>query len=95
MQAAPVTYKTVVLVCTNERLDGTACCADRGSLDLHKKLKETIKAIDPTVRVIRSSCLNNCKDGPTVAVMPANKWFVGVEEKDLEEIVAFVTGSRE
>ena len=91
MLPAPVTYRSVVLVCTNERTDGKACCAARGSLDLHKKLKEAIKAIDPTVRVIRASCLNNCEAGPTVAVMPQNKWFVGVEEKDLEEIVALAT----
>ena len=84
-------YRKVVLVCTNVREDGTECCGAKGSVDLHKKLKEAMKAADLTVRVSKSGCLDRCSEGPTVAIMPDDLWFGSVSEADIPEIVKMAT----
>jgi len=80
-------FRKLVLVCTNERTDGTACCAMNGSLEVHKKLKEAIKAADPTIRVSKSGCLDRCQEGPTVVIMPDNIWLGRVTVEDIPEIL--------
>ncbi len=87
MQTLPIIHRKLLLVCTNERLDGRECCAMGNAVELHKKLKEAMKAVDLTVRVSKTGCLDRCKDGPTVVLMPDNKWFGGVTEVDIPEIV--------
>lgn len=80
-------FKKLVLVCTNERTDGRECCAARGSVELHAKLKEAVKATDSSIRVSRSGCLDHCATGTTVVIMPDNVWLGGVTEVDIPEIL--------
>ena len=40
-----------------------------------------------TFRVVRSSCLDNCSRGPTLAIYPDDVWYQGVRPEDVEEIV--------
>lgn len=84
-------YRKLVLVCTNVRDDGRECCAMKGSVEIHKKLKEAMKAADLTIRVSKSGCLDRCADGVTVVILPDDLWFGGVTEADIPEIVKCAT----
>ena len=84
-------YRRLVLVCTNGRDDGRECCMAKGSVELHAKLKEAIKAVAADVRVVKTGCLNACSTGATVVVMPENVWFGQVTEEDIPEIVRIAT----
>ncbi len=90
MIEAPHPYRKLILVCTNAREDGSNCCALRGGSDLHTKIKMAVKAVTSDVRVSRSGCLDNCNTGPTVVVMPDNRWFGEVTEADIPLIVEMV-----
>ncbi|HEX7899032.1 MAG TPA: (2Fe-2S) ferredoxin domain-containing protein [Planctomycetota bacterium] len=87
-ELTPKPFERLILVCCNERQPGEAACANRGSGEFQKKLKEYAKSkgLQGKVRVSRSLCLGLCEKGPNICVMPDNVWHAGVTEKDLEEI---------
>ncbi len=87
MRIAERPYRKLVLVCTNSRPEGANCCALRGSEALFDTLKAAVKATYTDVRVVRSSCLNNCDTGASVVVMPDNLWLGEVTEGDVPEIL--------
>ncbi len=93
MKELPVIHRKLLLVCTNERLDGRPCCAMGNAVEIHKKLKEVMKLTDPTIRVSKTGCLDRCSEGPTVVLMPDNKWFGGVTEEDIPAIVQIASQS--
>lgn len=84
----PKPFERIILVCCNEREPGEAACANRGSGEFQKKLKDYAKSkgLQGRLRVSRSLCLGLCEKGPNVCVMPDNVWHSAVTEKDLEEI---------
>jgi (2Fe-2S) ferredoxin len=84
-------HHTLVLVCTNLRTDGRECCADKGGAELHTKLKEQLRSIDPMIRVSKSGCLDRCSEGATVVIMPQNIWLGGVTEADIPAITELIT----
>lgn len=84
-------HRKWVLVCTNMKEPGKPCCGIQGSAELHAKLKEAMKAVDPTIRVSKTGCLDRCSEGPTVAIMPDNVWFGGVTEVDISVIIEAAT----
>lgn len=87
-------YRKLVLVCTNQKEDGKECCAMKGSVEIHKKLKEAMKAVDLTVRVSKSGCLDRCSEGVTVTIQPDDIWLGGVTEEDIPKIIEMAkTGS--
>ncbi len=90
MKPAGIHFRKLILVCTNERENGEACCAARGSVELHAKIKAAVKAADPSVRVSRAGCLGNCATGITVVIMPDDVWLGDVQETDIPEIVRMV-----
>ena len=87
--AAPP-YERLILVCCNQRDPGEAACANRGSVELHKALKEQVKAkgLADRIRVTRSLCLGQCEKGPNICVMPENAWYHHVKAEDLPAIAA-------
>ena len=91
MNELPKRHRKLVLVCTNVREDGTECCGLKGSIELHKKLKEAMKAADLTIRVSKTGCLDRCSEGANVVIMPDNVWLGGVTEADIPEIVKLAT----
>ncbi|MBI5794380.1 (2Fe-2S) ferredoxin domain-containing protein [Candidatus Uhrbacteria bacterium] len=84
-------FRKIVLVCVNERTDGRECCAQKGALDLHHKLKMAVAAVDPSVRVSKSGCLDHCSTGITVVIQPDNIWLARVSEQDIPELVKIIT----
>lgn len=95
MRAAGTPFRRLVLVCTNERTDGRESCGPKGGLALHKHIKEALRLVDPSIRVSRSGCLDNCKSGPTVVIMPDNIWLGGVTDQDVPRILAYLSGEKE
>jgi (2Fe-2S) ferredoxin len=88
-----------LFVCVNRRPDGTpkGSCAARGSVELHARLKQMLKArglAETEVRACTSSCLDTCWAGPTIAVMPDDFFYGRVTEGDLEEIVDALEADR-
>lgn len=91
MRPADKPFRKLVLVCTNERTDGRACCAQKGAVDLHYKLKMAVAAVDPSIRVSKSGCLDNCTTGITIVIQPDNVWLARVQEQDIPELVVMIT----
>jgi (2Fe-2S) ferredoxin len=80
-------YERIILVCANQRDSGEAACANRGSAEFQKQLKDHMKSKGiKGLRVSRSLCLGLCEQGPNICVMPENVWYTGVAQKDLDEI---------
>jgi (2Fe-2S) ferredoxin len=82
-------FERILFVCCNERQPGEDACANRGSAELQKKLKElaAAKGLKGRLRVSRSLCLGQCAIGPNVCVYPDNVWYHHVTEADLPEIM--------
>lgn len=89
-----------LFVCINRRPDGTpkGCCAVRGAVEIHAKLKALLKErglASTRVRPCTSSCLDTCWAGPAISVMPDGYFYGRVTLEDVEEIVsAFERGER-
>ena len=92
MNVKPSPFKKFIFVCENKREEG-ACCSSNGEA-LREKLKSSLKSkgLASKIRVSRSGCLDLCAEGPNVLLMPDNKWFSGVREVDLDEIVREAQG---
>ena len=91
--------KRYLFVCVNRRPDGTpkGSCAARGSVEMHAKLKDLLKARglwETEVRACTSSCLDVCWSGPTIAVEPDHYFYGRVSENDLEEIADALADDR-
>ncbi len=87
MRDAELTYRKLVLVCTNNRENGLNCCAQRGSVEFFDTLKAAVKAQFTDVRVVRTGCLGNCLTGTSVVVMPDNVWLGEVTEDDIPDLL--------
>lgn len=92
MQPAGTPYSRLVLVCTNERTDGRESCGPKGGVELHAHIKQAVREANVRVRVSRSGCLDNCKTGPSVVIMPDNIWLGAVTDQDVPRIVAYLKG---
>jgi (2Fe-2S) ferredoxin len=53
------------------------------------RLKEMIseREISGDVRVVGTTCLDFCEEGPVMVVFPENVWYKRVHESDLDRIV--------
>src|SRR5262247_2559795 len=84
-------YERHVFFCCNQRADGRACCADKGSPALRdyckKQVKERRLAGRGKVRINQSGCLDRCEEGPCIVVYPEGTWYTYVDQKDVDEII--------
>lgn len=87
MDVQSIPYQQIILVCGNIRTDGRMSCGPNGGTDLKDRLKEMCKARNLPVRVVQSSCLGKCDDGPNIMITPANVWLSKVTMNDVDEIV--------
>ena len=60
-------YKAYVLVCENRRDDGRQSCGVTEP-GLRMALKDAVKAAGIPVRVVSTSCLDHCNEGPTIMI---------------------------
>ena len=88
MEVGKPRFKKYLLVCQNERVEGT-CCMPLGQ-KIRESLKQRVKTkgLDDQIRVSRTGCLDLCAEGPNVLLMPDNKWFKRVRMgDDLDKIL--------
>jgi (2Fe-2S) ferredoxin len=80
-----------VFVCMNERPPGhpRGSCLERGAIQLVEQFAALImeKDLIDKVRLIRTSCLDTCESGVTLAVYPDDVWYGRVSVEDVGEIV--------
>lgn len=84
-------YRYHVFFCTNQRDDGSACCADHRSQDMRDYAKARIKELGLSgrgnVRVNSAGCLDRCEEGPVIVVYPEGTWYTYVDREDVDEII--------
>jgi (2Fe-2S) ferredoxin len=79
-----------IFICVNQRAEGEKrSCGEAHGMALVAAFKKSIKdkRLDIKVRAQRAGCLDVCIYGPTLVVYPEGIFYVGVELKDVEEIV--------
>jgi (2Fe-2S) ferredoxin len=80
-----------IFLCVNERPPGhpKGCCTSRGAGEIRDRFAEVLgrENLLGQVRVVRTSCLDNCTRGAALAVYPDDVWYQGVQADDVEEIV--------
>ncbi|MDZ4662600.1 MAG: (2Fe-2S) ferredoxin domain-containing protein [Pseudomonadota bacterium] len=89
MEQKPIKFEKHIFVCTNTREDGRECCAQKGSEELRKKLKEWVKSDSiraQNIKVSKSGCLSHCEEGIAVVIYPEQKWLTKIQTSDLESI---------
>jgi len=76
-------YKLHILVCNDSD------CAPKGSQQLYEKLKELVNAgnLRDEVKVSKSTCLDDCENGPNILVYPKATLYNNVASEDLEKIL--------
>jgi (2Fe-2S) ferredoxin len=89
MESQPQPYEVLILVCTNHRPDGRACCMDGPAMEIRERLKSEVKALGlkGRVRVSQSGCLDRCAFGPNVFVFPEGVWYSHVGLDDVPAIL--------
>lgn len=84
-------YKHHVFLCTNEREDGSQCCAQCNAQASRDFLKQRTKQLGLTgkggVRINVAGCLDRCSEGPVAVVYPEAVWYTYIDTSDLEEIL--------
>lgn len=84
-------YKNHVFFCTNNREDGSQCCAQYNAQEMRdymkKRSKELGLANKGDVRVNSAGCLNRCELGPVIVVYPDETWYTFVDKDDIDEII--------
>ena len=80
-----------VFMCTNERADGSQCCAQCGAADARSYVKQRCKELGihsaGQVRINNAGCLDRCESGPVMVVYPEAVWYTYIDNEDLDEII--------
>ena len=84
-------FKHHVFFCTNQRDDGSQCCAASGAVAMHAHAKQRIKELKLNgagkVRINKAGCLDRCNEGPCLVVYPEATWYTYVDQADIDEII--------
>jgi len=84
-------YKNHVFFCTNQREDGSQCCAQHNAQAMRDYMKKRSKELglvrSGEVRVNSAGCLNRCDAGPVVVIYPDETWYTFVDQEDIDEII--------
>jgi (2Fe-2S) ferredoxin len=87
----PPPFRKHVFVCLNERApaDPRGDCMSKGSGDVLKKLKRTLRArgLGEDIRANKAGCLDNCARGCSVVVYPEGVWYGHVTVDDVDELI--------
>jgi (2Fe-2S) ferredoxin len=89
MEKTKASYPKYLFVCENQREAGRPCCMPEGQ-KIRETLKEKIKEMGLTgkIRVSRTGCLDACKEGPNVLLMPDHVWFKNVKVEDVAALLS-------
>lgn len=92
-------YRAHIFCCVNQREPDhpRSCCAARGSVPLHKYMKQRAKELEiQNIRVNQSGCLERCELGPAMVIYPEGVWYTYQTPEDVDEILTrhVVAGQR-
>ena len=81
-----------IFICTNQRAGKPGekpSCGETHGMAVVEAFKSKLKAkkLSINVRAQRAGCLDICTYGQTIAVYPEGIFYVGVEVKDVDEII--------
>ena len=80
-----------IFICTNQRAAGSErlSCGEAHGMEIVDAFKKKLKAKDLPIKVRaqRAGCLDICNYGQTIVVYPEGVFYVGVELKDVDEII--------
>jgi (2Fe-2S) ferredoxin len=80
-----------VFFCTNDRADGSQCCAQCDAQAARDYVKKRCKALGihgpGKVRINNAGCLDRCAQGPVIVIYPEETWYTYVDREDLDEII--------
>jgi (2Fe-2S) ferredoxin len=84
-------YQHHIFFCTNQRDDGSPCCANQGAQAMRDYAKEQIKKLrlngKGKCRVNNAGCLDRCKEGPVLVIYPEGVWYRYHDQADIDEII--------
>lgn len=85
MEQAREPYIKQIFVCTNQRDDGSSCCAGQGGEMVFRQLRELAKErkLHPAIRVAQAKCLGQCAKGGNVMIYPEKIWYHNVSLGDV------------
>jgi len=91
MQKFQAPFAASVFVCTHKRPDGhpKPCCADRGGRLLREGLEEAVtqRGLEDKIKILGSSCLGACDQGPMVIKYPDGEFVLGITPADIGTIL--------
>ena len=81
-----------IFICTNQRAGKPGekpSCGETHGLEIVESFKKKLKVkkLSIKVRAQRAGCLDVCLYGQTIVVYPEGIFYVGVEQKDVDEII--------
>ena len=84
-------FKYHVFFCTNQREDGSACCANLDAQAMRDYAKGKIKQLglsgEGLCRINSAGCMDRCGEGPVIAIYPEGVWYTYVDHTDIDEII--------
>lgn len=94
----PAPFVNALFVCTHERPEGhpKPCCGRRGGQELRDRLKAMAKerGLEGQVRVLGTSCLGGCEQGPVAVRYPDGELMLGIKPEDLGAILDAIAGEK-
>lgn len=78
-----------VFICDQQKPEGVACCAARGSGKTLAALRKEVaeRGLADTVQITTCGSLGLCERGPNMVVYPEGVWYSNVMPEDIPEIV--------
>ena len=84
-------YNKHVLLCTNQKATGKACCANSGGEEFFTYMKSKLVELDihgpGKIRISKSGCLGRCKLGPCIVIYPEGVWYSYSSFADIDKII--------
>lgn len=83
-------YNHHIFVCQNQRQEDhpMGCCLSKGSGEMYNYLKARVKELGLSkIRVNKSGCLGQCKNGPAMVIYPEGVWYTLSTIKDIDRVI--------
>lgn len=84
-------YTKHILLCTNQKMAGKACCANTGGEAYFDYFKTKLLQLDlhgpGKIRVSKSGCLGRCSQGPGLVIYPDAVWYSYASFDDIDQII--------
>ena len=82
-------FRYHVFVCDQQKPEGMACCAMRGSAKVIETLRKEVaeRGLSNDVQITPCASLGLCDRGPNMVVYPDGIWYSNVTPQDVAEIV--------